>query len=634
MNWPLILVGMLAVIVVAALFERAVLLREVARRRGEERDARTLASTDPLTGLSNRRVLASADARHGSAGGKRALLVCDLDGFKQINDTHGHAGGDAVLRQFAKRIAALSYPGTAIEAVRLGGDEFVLLAAGSKLNAHAIARDVLRCATAPYDVSGKSVLCSVTIGIASASGTEGIDELLRLADDALYDAKRNGLPIRVAQVSDDGAFEGGGRRLFEAQLDMSATSRTLFAAAVGINRLREMRHALGYRLVSKLVRELTQRFCLADDGLRFERLSSEVLGVTFESDNADSARAMIERLRDAVEGPLHLADGSVEVRLTIGLAGPGETSGVRDLVEQAQAALEDAWRSGARFKLFEERDFVAACENIGLMSDLRTAIAEDRLEMVYQPKLRLATGEIEGVEALVRWDHPTLGPIPPLRFVPIAEKTGDIRKLTDWVIDRTLDDREKLVAGGQAPVIYVNISAELVDDDAFASSLLARLAPLNGGIGIEITETAVIANAERALPYLEKLAAAGVKIAIDDYGVGLSSLSYLKQLPATELKLDRMFITNLGTSHRDPMIVRSTIELAHGLGLLVTAEGVDNADALALLKVMRCDLVQGFSIAKPMPASELASYLSSWSSEKAMKSAGLNFPSLSFSKAA
>ena len=304
-----------------------------------------------------------------------------------------------------------------------------------------------------------------------------------------------------------------------------------------------------------------------------------------------------------------LAGAAVDLRLTIGMAGPGQPADIRDLTEQSQAALEDAWRSGSRFKRFDEGDQAAASENIGLMADLRAAIAGTALEMHYQPKLRLKTGEIESVEALVRWNHPLLGAIPPSRFVPIAEKTGDIRELTLWVIDRVLADRVVLDANGMAPVIYINVSADLIGDDSFAELLYTTLAPLDGAIGIEITETAVLANPERALPNLNRIADAGIRIAIDDYGVGLSSLAYLKQLPATELKLDMMFVSNLATSHRDPMIARSTIELAHGLGLLVTAEGVDSMESFALLKVMGCDLLQGFAISKPLPADDLAAFL-------------------------
>ena len=229
--------------------------------------------------------------------------------------------------------------------------------------------------------------------------------------------------------------------------------------------------------------------------------------------------------------------------------------------------------------------------------------------MHYPPKLRLATGRIESLEALIRWDHPTLGAIEPSRFIPVAEKTGDIRELTDWVIDRVLKDRATLPEQAQQKLIFINVSAQLIGDEAFAASLRQRLMPLAKVIGIEITETAVLANPERALRHLNQFADAGVKIAIDDYGVGLSSLSYLKELPASELKLDKLFIADLGQSDRNAMIVQSTINLAHGLGLLVTAEGVDSDKTGQLLKVMGCDLLQGFGIAHPLPIGEVAAFL-------------------------
>lgn len=436
-----------------------------------------------------------------------------------------------------------------------------------------------------------------------------MEELLGMADDAMYEAKRNGLPVRLARHDGGGPHDLGGRRMFEQQLDMRVSEPTLFTAAIGIDRIHDMRRALGYGLGSKLVRELTQRLGLLDDQLYFERLSSDVLGVAFFTEDLDTARKIIERLRAGVEGPATLAGASVELRLTIGLAGPGLPVDVRDLTEQAQAALEDAWRSGTRLQIFELGDHAAASENIGLMADLRAAIARNELEIHYQPKLRISNGEIESLEALIRWTHPVIGTIPPSRFVPIAENTGDIRALTEWTIDRVLIDRATLAERGHGQTIYLNISADLVSDEAFADSLHDRLASHQGGIGIEITETAVLSNPERALANLNRLADAGIKIAIDDYGVGLSSLAYLKQLPATELKLDMMFITNLASSHRDPMIVRSTIELAHGLGLLVTAEGVEDMDAYMLLKVMGCDLLQGFIVSKALTTEALCEFL-------------------------
>ncbi len=587
------------------------LVRELARRGGNERDARALALRDPLTGLLNRRAMADIGERHRARGGVRAVLLCDLDNFKQINDTDGHRVGDGVLREFAQRLARLSRDDVLLDAVRLGGDEFLLFAAGPAVDTASLAQDVLGVAAEPYCIDGIDLRCSTSVGIVQAEADETMEELLGMADDAMYEAKRSGAPGGISQRDAPGTSGQGGRRVFEQQIDADHRGSNLFVAAIGIDRVREMRRALGYGLGSQLLRELTRRLEAESDALVFERLSSDVLGVAFFAADSKAARAILEQMRSAAEGPVAIGDAAVEIRLIIGVAGPGAVADVRDLAEQSQAALDDAWRNGARLRSFEPGDHASASENVVMMADLRDAIAHDRLEVHYQPKLRLATGEIDSFEALVRWPHLTLGTIPPSRFVPIAEKTGDIRELTEWVFNRVLADRAFFAIRGIAKTIYVNVSANLISDQAFAGDLIARLEPLDGAIGIEITETAVLANPTRALPNLNRLAEAKVKIAIDDYGVGLSSLAYLKQLPASELKLDMMFVTNLATSHRDPMIVRSTIELAHGLGMEVTAEGVDSIEAYALLKVMGCDMLQGYAISKALPADALIAFVES-----------------------
>lgn len=237
------------------------------------------------------------------------------------------------------------------------------------------------------------------------------------------------------------------------------------------------------------------------------------------------------------------------------------------------------------------------------------ALADDHLVLHYQPKMHARSGEIEGVEALIRWAHPERGLLAPDEFVPGCEINGDIRALTEWAMARAVRDQQSLARRGYDLPLYVNISAKLIGDPAFTERLLEIAAPRIARIGVEITETAMIEDPERGLENLRRMADAGLRIAIDDYGVGLSSLNYLKQLPAHELKIDRAFVSGLSRSHRDPLLVRSTIDLAHALGLQVTAEGVETPAALALLKVMGCDIVQGYLIARPMPLDDLIIWL-------------------------
>jgi EAL domain-containing protein (putative c-di-GMP-specific phosphodiesterase class I) len=244
-----------------------------------------------------------------------------------------------------------------------------------------------------------------------------------------------------------------------------------------------------------------------------------------------------------------------------------------------------------------------------LAEDLDAAVVRNELFLVHQPKMRARSGDILGVETLVRWRHPTRGLIGPNDFISLAEERGHMRRITEWVIRQTLVEQRSLAACGHTLAFNVNISARVLPDRDFAEWALATVRDAAGPIGFEITETAMIGDPENALRNLHLFADAGIMISIDDYGAGLSSLAYLKQLPANELKIDRMFISGLSSSHRDPLLVRSTIDLAHALDMEVTAEGVDSPAALALLKVMGCDVIQGFLIATPMPLGDLRVFL-------------------------
>ena len=226
----------------------------------------------------------------------------------------------------------------------------------------------------------------------------------------------------------------------------------------------------------------------------------------------------------------------------------------------------------------------------------------------------------------MRWPHPTRGSVPIERLIRLAESTGAIRDLTEWVVAQAVADQARLAASGHDLLIYVNISGVLLPDAEFAERVLATVSRAKGRIGFEVTETAVIQDPDGALANLRAFSAAGIKIAIDDYGSGLSSLSYLKQLPANELKIDRMFVSGLIDSHRDPLLVRSSIDLAHALDMEVTAEGVDDPLALSLLRVMGCDLIQGFLISPPIELSALQTFLTTFDPREHLSAPRLVIP--------
>lgn len=258
-----------------------------------------------------------------------------------------------------------------------------------------------------------------------------------------------------------------------------------------------------------------------------------------------------------------------------------------------------------RLRMLRERDHHRL-----LQKELDYAIANDELYVVYQPKLCLRRGEYDGVEALLRWQHPNLGEVDRGSVIAVAEKTGQIHKLSIWILGKVIEDQRRLLRQRQVELpFHVNISGRSLCSDDFIDSVSKLAATASGVVGFEITETALIENPVAALANLKRLAAAGIRLSIDDYGSGHSSLAYLKELPANELKIDKLFISGMTSSNRDPLIVRSTIDLAHALGMRVVAEGVESQATLALLRVMGCDVAQGFLISQALRIEHLEVFL-------------------------
>ena len=593
-------------------------LGEALRRCEELRhDALALAHRDPLTGLHNRRALADFLAAGRAAGAPEmatTLLLCDLDGFKQVNDLHGHRAGDLVLRETAARLHEIAGEFDDVAMVRLGGDEFACAVrhrADSRLG-EALARRIANAVDAPIATGDATVQLSASIGVARMEPEDTVDTLLARADATMYDAK-NARRAADAVADADAAEQGSpSRRLLERRLASPADdARPVYAAVVGIDRWRATRVTIGYALANGLLRDLAARIEERVDGVAVQHLSADALAIGFRAADDSDAERTVTAIRAASEGAATVGDQSVDICVVIGLAGPGRPENVRQLTEQAQIAFDQAGDSRQRQAIFSPDAYGDPLARLALMRELRVGLAAGQFSLLYQPKLRVSTGGIDSVEALIRWQHPTRGAISPGEFVTIAEGTGDIRAMTEWVLGRAVEEQARMATAGHDLFVYVNISARLVGDRGFTDHLLAIVEKSGGRIGLEITETAVIDDPRNGLANLRTLADAGVRLAIDDYGAGMSSLIYLKQLPAHELKIDRLFLAGLSSSNRDPLIVRSTIDLAHGLGLEVTAEGVDTASSLALLQVMGCDMIQGYIVARPMPLPELIRFCAS-----------------------
>lgn len=345
-------------------------------------------------------------------------------------------------------------------------------------------------------------------------------------------------------------------------------------------------------------------------GVSVQRDVGNVFELRFEGTRRAEIDVVIQRIRSAFRDPVCLVDECLDIDLIVGGAaafGPG-CDDIR-LIEEAERARDEA-RIAHGPVVRDVSDASQRIDTIAFARELDTAIAKDELFLHYQPKLHVRRQAIVSVEALIRWHHPTRGLIAPGDFIPLAEEMDIMAGVTLWTIRRVITDQRVMASHGHDLRVFINVTGALLSDRRFVSEAGALVVSSGVPFGFEITETSVIDDPETAIANLNAFAALGIVISIDDYGAGLSSLAYLKQLPARELKIDKLFVTQLTSSNRDPLIVRSTIDLAHALEMDVVAEGVETQSALALLSVMGCDMVQGYLISRPITIDALIPFLS------------------------
>jgi diguanylate cyclase (GGDEF)-like protein len=380
---------------------------------------------------------------------------------------------------------------------------------------------------------------------------------------------------------------------------------------------KEINDTLGHPIGDGLLQQLADRLQReVRDSDTVARLGGDEFAVLLEHVDQAEAQHMAGRILHLLDNPFEVAGQSLYVSGSIGMAlYPQHAHTPLELSRRADVAMYVAKREKNGIALYDPAQDHYTLQRLAQASDLRSAIGNDHLFLHFQPQIDLHTGRFSGVEALLRWQHPQLGYISPDDFIPVAEQTGLIRHLTYWVLDQSLAHaaawRHRGLPLGS---IAVNLSAYNLQD-ADLSLEVARLLKKWGvqpwRLALEITESSMMANPARALATLEKLNDIGVQIAIDDFGTGFSSLSYLKQLPVDKLKIDKSFVMQMNEDDNDAMIVRSTIDLAHNLGLEVVAEGVESEEALALLRILDCDAAQGYHISRPLSAAALEDWLES-----------------------
>jgi diguanylate cyclase (GGDEF)-like protein len=344
------------------------------------------------------------------------------------------------------------------------------------------------------------------------------------------------------------------------------------------------------------------------------RLGGDEFVIVCDGADETVAHAVAERVLASLEAPIVLAGRSVAITASVGIALASSDSRMdaATLLRHGDAAMYEAKSQGrGRTAVFTPRLADQARNRLELFHDLQAALAEGVLELAYQPVMDLATGTIQGVEALCRWTHPVRGPIAPDEFIPVAEETGLIEKLDRWVMSRACSDAAALRAGGTLPAdayMAVNVSAGHLAQPGFEASVRAavREAGLPAtALVLEVTESAVMRDPDAARVTLESLRALGVRVSIDDFGTGYSSLAYLRRLPVSSLKIDRSFVRHLSDNADDRAIVTAVIDLARALNITTTAEGIETDSDLALLRRLGCTAGQGYLWSPAVPLARL-----------------------------
>ena len=384
-----------------------------------------------------------------------------------------------------------------------------------------------------------------------------------------------------------------------------------------IDRFKDINDTLGHHIGDRLLVDVGPRLaCALGAEATVARLGGDEFAVMLPAvRDADEAVAVARRALEALALPFEIAEATLHAEASLGVAlHPDHGGDVATLLQRADVAMYTAKRGRTGVELYRSCADPYSTDRLLLLGELRGAIDRGELVLHYQPKVELPSGRPVGAEALVRWDHPRRGLLPPSEFVALAEHTGLIRPLTLWVLDEALAQCRRWRDEGLDLQVAVNLSAASLVDGSLPNDVaraIARSGLPPSALALEITESLVMTDPARAGEVLGLLRSMRVDLAIDDYGTGQASLAYLCGVPACELKIDRAFVAGLATDATSAAIVRSTIELGHSLGLCVVAEGVEDELVYRRLAQWGCDLAQGFHMARPLGAEEATAWLRS-----------------------
>lgn len=494
----------------------------------------------------------------------------------------------------------------------------VLLVLGSIVVSRGITRPIRQLAHAASNISRGNYQA-----VSSPSSDIEIMRLTGSFNDMVSAVKERESRI-MHQAHHDGETGLPNRICFEMSVgEMIKKGDAFRLGLLEIQDLKDLRSVLTDDHVNKLMALVAERL---------ETLSLELLArVTTETfafihTDDEDGNVFASMVINAFMEPFDVEGLVVDVRGCLGLASfPENAQDTTDLIRKANSALDNSRTSQRHFEWYDEEKDSSQKERLSLMSDLRDAIyIRDEVQFFYQPKLDLKTNKILSVEALVRWISPTRGFVPPDEFISLAEKTGDVRHVTAWGLEAAVKQIAEWQKIGRKLSIAVNLSTNDLMDLNLPSRILALLKEYSVSancLKLEVTESALMNDMERALDVLNMLNAMGHSLSIDDYGTGYSSLSYIKSLPVDEIKIDRSFITKLAEDEEDRILVRSTIELAHNLGMEVTAEGVEDDASVELLRELGCNTLQGYHICRPLSVKDFEEF---WASSAYASDAEVN----------
>ena len=583
----------------------------------------SLAAWDGATGW---RLLASTRSQDGYAAllaglsalpfdGRSATLTGDPDFESQVFPlgTHDGAGVAAVLQSSVEQATApFKDLQSSLLALTLVG--LLLAAAGSVVVVRRVTRPLGALVDAARKMEEGDYEHRVTV--------EDDDEVGELA--TAFNLMCDGIATREARISElayaDPLTGLPNRALFNDRIGQAVRSAErgqgrLAVLTMDLDRFKHVNDTLGHHMGDLLLREVAYRLhrALQRRTDTVARLGGDEFAVLLPTEGVDGAKLVARKIVEVLAEPLTIEGHLVDVGASTGIAVyPEHGQDADTLMRRADVAMYSAKRAGTDFEIYDSRHDRNTPARLSLLGELRHAVEHDHLTLLFQPRISLGSRTADSAEALLRWNHPERGIVLPERFVPFAEQTGYIKAVTRWVLNSVFRQCAAWHERGIDLRISVNISTRDLHTPDFPRSL-AELAGAHGmkpdAISLEVTESAVMEDPVHALEILERLHTMGVRLSIDDFGTGYSSLAYLKRLPVDELKIDKSFVMGLVRDRDDAAIVRATIDLAHHMGLSVTAEGVEEASVLETLRRLGCDQAQGNFISPPLPAAALERWI-------------------------